>query len=330
MNHEANDSRTRVFPLRNWRLLLTRDDVVHIALVSIMVGFCFLLYHKLASPTGPKEMRSTFLWIYLRWVTTEHINANVYSTFGWFIPLISLVLIWLRRDLVKQAVRSTNWLGLLVVVLAMLLHWMGVKTQHVRLSVLSMPLVLWGSLLFLWGWPFARTLIFPIGFTVFMIPLNFLNGSMFKLRVLSAQISASVMNGLGIECTSQGAAIMGIGNSSFVFALQENKIGFRDFILLTIVLAVVAYLTQPSLFRKYVVFLCALPIYLVANVSVTVFLCLVDQMMEGNLRARITDEVMSWFILTMAGLLAFGTVMLLSKTQFPRQRDLALSSSSEI
>ena len=206
---------------------------------------------------------------------------------------------------------------------------MGVKTQHVRLSALSMPLVLWGSLLFLWGWPFARILIFPIGFMGFIIPLNFLNGSMFRLRVLSARISASVMNGLGIECHSQGASIVGVGNSSFVFALQENRIGFRDFILLTIVLAVVGYLTQRTLLRKYVVFLCALPIYLVSNVSVTVFLCLVDQMVEGDLRAWVTDTVMSWVILTAAGLLTIGISMFLRKTQFPRARVSTVPSLPE-
>ena len=329
MNREANDLRTNVFLLREWRRLLTRRDAAHIALISVMIGFFFLLYQKLAIPTVPDEIRSTFWWIYLRWVSTQHINANAYSTFGWFIPVTSLVLIWYRRDLLRQAVRSTNWLGLSVVVFAMLLHWMGVKTQHARLSVISMPLVLWGSLLFVCGWPFARTLIFPLGFMVFMIPLNFLNGFMFKIRVLSARITASVMNGLGIECTSQGASIMGTGNSSFVFALQENRIGFRDFILLTIVLAVVAYLTQRTLFRKYVAFLCALPIYLVSNVSVTVFLCLVDQMVEGDLRAWVTDTVMSGVILTAAGLLTMGTTMLLRKTQFPRARVSTVPSLPE-
>ena len=320
MNREVKNGTTPIFPLRRWRCLLTQRDLVHIALVSVMIGFFFLLYAKLGSHTGPDKTTSIFLWIYLRWKDTQHINGNAYSTFGWLIPVTSLVLIWLRRDLLKQAVRSTNWLGLLVVVLAMLVHWMGVKTQHARLSAFSMPLVVWGSVYFLLGWQFARPLIFPIGFMIYVIPLNFLNGFMFKLRALSAQVSTSLMNGLGIECNSQGPSIMGIGNSDFVFALQENRIAFRHFILLTIVLTVVAYLTQPTLFRKVVVFLCALPMYLISNVSVTVFLILVGQMVKGDLRAYVTDEVMSWIILPIAGLMTIGIVTLLSRTHLQKER----------
>ena len=49
---------------------------------------------------------------------------------------------------------------------------LGTRAFQPRISLFALPLVLFGSVLFLWGWPVARILAFPIGFLVFTLMLT--------------------------------------------------------------------------------------------------------------------------------------------------------------
>src|SRR4029077_13882010 len=103
------------------------------------------------------------------------------------IPLIVAFLIWYDRNKLKSApVGSSRW-GWLLISIGILLFIVGARALQARLSLTTLPLLLFGIVLYSVGSHVARILLFPIGFLLFMVPLNFLTQGTTGLQSLEAK-----------------------------------------------------------------------------------------------------------------------------------------------
>jgi exosortase len=201
--HHPIQSRPRFAP---W---LPVHAMATIGIVSALLGVLYLMYHFFGVTDVGYDIhdttRSAFRWIFHRWQVDW--NATKYAHSQW-IPLISLVLIWLDRRALAALPKRINYLGLLVIVGGLALHWAGVKSQQTRLTIMSMVVLSWGVPFFACGWPVARRLIFPCGFLVFCLPLNFFDAAAYPLRLISAAITSGIASGLGLDISRSGAIII--------------------------------------------------------------------------------------------------------------------------
>jgi len=108
---------------------------------------------------------------------------------GWLIPIASLMVVWMKRNEIADEPKSSSRIGLGIVILALMIHYVGAKAQQTRISLFALALLLWAIPFYLYGWKTARHLIFPCGFLIFCIPLNFLDDLSFKLRILMTIIT---------------------------------------------------------------------------------------------------------------------------------------------
>lgn len=227
-----------------------------------------LLYHKLGvTDVGYDPDRATtsvFVWLGERWYGDFHFTGYAYSH---YIPLLALGLIWLRRRSLAAEPRRASAVGFAFVLLALFLHWVGMKAEQTRLSLLSLILMSWAVPYFLYGPGVARRLLFPCALLVLALPLNFFDSLTYPLRTFTAAASGALLRGLGLPVEALGSRILvrpsapapgtgpeGWTESGFVFDVADSSSSiFALGLLLTLALLVAALAGRGGLRRALLV-----------------------------------------------------------------------------
>lgn len=255
-----------------WRLgALSKTELSNIAFASILIGLLFILFHLLGNRVENVQSSSAFTWMFARWNDTESFGED-YSH-GYLIPFVSLAVIWYKREEFFSAPKQICKWGLLVIIGALALHWLGAKMQQTRLSLISLIGLMWGIPLYFYGWQIAKLLIFPCAYLIFCVPLNFLDSLSGPLQRLAVSFGYGAIENLGIECTRVGNIL-----SSPYFQLNVEKAcsGLRSLLAMTAIAAVYAYFTQQTLIRKWLLFSLSIPIAVVGNVARIISIALVS------------------------------------------------------
>lgn len=182
--------------------------VLNPLLVAASAFIIYLMYDRWGNTT---EM-ATYGSSALDWMTSLWKSARIYGgatlSFGWLVPILTLILIWRDRAALRaQPTRASGW-GLALVILALSLHWMGLRAQQTRLSLLALVLLIGAIPFYLYGWSIARRLIYPIGLLIFCVPLNFLDVLTFPMMRLAATLAGGLLAGLGLPVARQGSMIL--------------------------------------------------------------------------------------------------------------------------
>ena len=210
---------------------------------------------------------------------------------GFLVPLFSMALLWLRRDMVTGFRPSWWGLGLVAAGMAMKVAGAYVYLEYVDqvslVPTLAGVCVLAGGLPCLrWAWP-------AVAFLVFMVPLPYrveylLGGPLQRLATAS---SAYALQTMGLPAVTEGNVIH----------INEAKIGVVEacnglgMLVMFFAFATAAAFVIPRPADKAVILLSAVPISLVANVSRIT--------LAGFLHAKVGGEVADHFYHDMAGLL---------------------------
>jgi exosortase len=293
-----------------WRLAaLSRSDLVTASLAAVVVSLVFLLFHALGVTTEAHRFgRSVFLWMISHWQTSGPTlgTATDYSH-GWLIPIASGAIIWYRRRELMAAPRSVSKWGLAVVIGALLLHWMGARAQLPRLSLFGLVGLTWGIPFYLFGWSFARILIFPCAYLIFCIPLNFLDSLTLPLRVYMTAATHFILNGLGFHIVQSGTALHSVVSLNVPVLLHPDNIkysleiadpcsGIRSLIAMVAITAIYAYLTQRTLLKKWLLFLAAVPLALVGNTVRILTIALVSEALGQRIGAGLYHDFSGYLI----------------------------------
>jgi len=210
---------------------------------------------------------STWTWAWQAWnPETNYEHAKI-------IPVIVAFLVWYDRDKLKNApVGSSRW-GWLFIGIGLFLFVAGARTLQARLALTALPPLLFGTVLYVWGTAVARVLLFPIGFLLFMVPLNFLTQATFRLQFLETGIASGVCNLIGIKVDTVGTVVNSSDNA-FHFQVDEGCSGIRSLMAIAMFAAIYGHLTQDKLWKKVVLFAASLLFAVIGNAGrlVTVFI----------------------------------------------------------
>lgn len=286
-----------------WRLAaLTRDEVVRLGLFALMVGLAFVVFHLQGNTTDIRMYgRSALGWMVDRWN-----DSGGDFSHGWLIPVVSLGVVWFKRNDLAAAPRQQSKHGLYVVIFALLLHWLGAKAQQVRLSLMGLILLIWGVPFYFYGWQVAKLLLFPCAYLIFCIPLNFLDSLTFPLRIFVTVATTVILNGLGIPAERSGSAIYSLAAGGFSFDVADPCSGLRSLLAMTALTAVYAYLTQRTLVRKWLLFLSCIPLAIVGNMARILTVALVAQAFGQELAVGIYHDYSGYVVFAVAIALMVG------------------------
>ena len=205
----------------------------------------------------------------LQWMVNSWIHSDYYSH-GFFILPIAAIIVWSRRHELSE--QNPFRRGILVFVAGLALFIGGFAYSSNFLSALSLFLVVPGLVLYFRGKKALRTCAFPLCFLAFMIPLPFLDRVGFWMQSFSARGSAWIISLMGIPITRTGAEIR-LENASFVVGMPCS--GMNSLIALLALAALFAYILKGPFIRKAMLFLLAVPIAILANLSRLVALLLI-------------------------------------------------------
>ncbi len=236
-----------------------------LALIGVAVVVLYHVFGVTDIGYDPNRVtHSIFAWLADRWRTdfkdTFYANSH-------YIPFVTIALIWLKRKELAAVKSGPWWPGLLVVALALAMHWAGSKSQQTRLSLLSLILLLWSIPLTLYGRRFGRILLFPCAFLVFSLPLNFFDSATYPVRILAARFSAAILGGFGIPVTARGSLLAAAEEGGFRLDTADSTSGIFALTAVVALTVAVAWLTQRSVIRFVILSMLAIPVAFLANVT---------------------------------------------------------------
>ena len=176
--------------------------------------------------------------------------------------------------------------GLVVVLIGIVFYWISVRTMQQRVMVGSFPVLLFGIVLYLWGWGAAKAVMIPLGLLYFVIPMPGLTQATNELQVMATQGSFHIVRLLGVDVVASGN-YLNSPTDAWGFNVAEGCSGIRSLMAMGLVAAIFAHVAEKVWWKKIILFACALPLAVVANIlrvaSIILLAEFVNQEFAGNL-----------------------------------------------
>jgi exosortase len=243
---------------------------------------------------------------------------------GFFVPLFAGYVLWSSRHRGLALPCRPKNRGLAIMILAIALRILGMLGAELFTVRLSLLILICGIVLFLAGSRVLRSMAFPIGYLLFMIPLPAIiyYQLTMPLQLWASRLGASGLVALGIHTVREGNLLF-LPNCTL--NVVEACSGIRSLLSLLAAVVAYAYLAEPITWKRVVLAIASIPIAIFTN-----GLRLVA---TGALSYYFGPAVDSGLVHLVLGLtffaLAFLSILLLQKAlrQLPKRLSLVRVSS---
>lgn len=197
----------------------------------------------------------TFIWLVQSWL------HNASYSHGFLIPLVSGCIFWMKRKELKQIQPADA--GVIGLVLGAALYIVGFVWDIRYLSAISFVVVLFSLVLSFYGTRVAKSMAFAVGFLVFMIPMPFIDDITLNLQGISIDACGWLLKAMGLPITTTGNLIS-LNDTAFSIGLPCS--GLNTLIALVAFAALYVYLLAGPSPKRVFLFLCSIPIAILANI----------------------------------------------------------------
>ena len=190
-------------------------------------------------------------------------NSEDYSH-GFFVPLISLFLIWQARHRLAVIEVTHSWWGLLIIAVGLGLYWIGeLATLYIVLHV-SLWLVLVGLVISLIGVQGAKIIGFPLFYLLACIPLPvFLYANLSsQLQLISSTLGVGFLQFVGVTAFREGNVI---DLGPVQLQVVEACSGIRYLLPLASLALLCSYLYKDKIWKRVLLVLSSIPISILVN-----------------------------------------------------------------
>ena len=125
--------------------------------LGLVCAFFFVIY-----PVFPNTSNSNprlLLWMAQAWM-----DASGNFMHGWAVPVLFVVFISMAWKTMKAEPVKASFLGLFVVSFGLLLFVASARTLQPRIALFGLPFLIFGGVLYVYGWKVARHVLFPAFF----------------------------------------------------------------------------------------------------------------------------------------------------------------------
>jgi exosortase len=266
-------------------------NAIKIGIIIFLVGF---IYYPI------------FTWMWQRWFA-----ADSYYSHGPLIPIVSGVLIWLKRREIAKTLTQSSKLGLGLILAGLILHIISAFTNVYFASAYSFLIILIGIIAYLYGNKVLLIIIFPLCFLFFMIPapMALIESTTLKMKLLTAQTSVYIIQLLGVPAIREGSSVY-MSNTNVV--VDDPCSGLKSLISLSALSTLYAYLVKSPYIKKLILFLVIIPLAIIANVIRTTSILLIANRYGNEI---ITNKYihegfgLMIFIIAFAGLFLTGRLL---------------------
>lgn len=188
-------------------------------------------------------------------------------SYGWYVPVFSLYVVWSERRKIFESVGEPSLWGLLLIIPFAFAGFLGARGTQVRLEIVGFIGMLIGLVWTMFGTKTMKAILFPALFLLFCLPLHtYLDLVTIHLRLLAVSIAQGVLQGCGVEIVREGTMLVS-PTGAFSIDVAEPCSGMRSLFAMMALTAAYSYFTQPTWFRRGLLFVLAIPIAVLGNVS---------------------------------------------------------------
>lgn len=245
----------------------------------------------------------------LRFMVANWELVEEYS-YGYFIPLISVFLIWQRSDRLRKLELRGSWAGLLVIGFALALGAVGEFSAIRLFGQYGFVVALFGLSVCVIGWQGLRIIAVPLAILLFMIPLpQFLLRELSQqLQLLSSQLGVQLIRLFNISVFLEGNVI---DLGSFKLQVVEACSGLRYLFPLMVLGFLAAYFFRGSWWKRAVIVLSTIPLTILINSLRIGVIGITVEYWGGAMAEGLLHDFEGWFMFMLClGLLAGEMVLL--------------------
>lgn len=222
---------------------------------------------------------------------------------GFLVPLLSAYLIWQRRDKLAEIARKPSNFGVVVVLFALGLLFLGSLGAELFLTRISMVFMICGLIIYFSGWALLRALAFPVAFLLFAIPIPVLvyNEIVFPLQFIASRFATSVLEILNLF------PIMREGNVLIMPGMRLEVVeacsGIRSLMSLLALAAGYGYLAEKSIVVRWFLILAMVPLAIISNGTRVMITALMTNYIGPQAAEGFMHEFSGWVIFVVATVL---------------------------
>jgi exosortase len=254
-----------------------------------------------------------FHWGSLRILTFTWWHMEDYQH-GFFVPLFSVYLLWVRRDMMPRSPARGIWWALPLFALWAVMRWGAIFFNYDCVPELAMLPFLVAVTLFVGGWQGLLWAWPSLTFLIFMTPLpaSLQSFASEQLQALATFLSCWVIQTLGIPAMAQGNVIQ---LSEKPLEVARACSGLRMMMLFFAICVGAAFLMRRPLWERLLVVASAPPIAVIANVFRIVMTGVIYEVV-GHWSSALNVDQVDHIIHDWAGFLMMpvGLALLLAET----------------
>jgi len=191
-------------------------------------------------------------------------NGNEDYSHGFFIIPVCCYLIWKKNQSANLSTEHFSWFGLLVVIIGLVLYLIGLFSQFRTLANLSLVIVIWASLIFLFGISFLKNNSWELFLLIFMLPIpSRLYASItLPLQLVVTKISYMALQVMDIPVYREGNLLQ-LPNT--MLEVINACSGLRSILTIIVLAFVMACLIFRHHWQRFLLVCCAIPLAMLAN-----------------------------------------------------------------
>ena len=231
---------------------------------------------------------------------------------GFVVPVFSAFVVWRGRHDLRKLPFKPSWLGLPIIVAALLTLIVGDLGAELFLSRSSLILLLAGLIIYFAGWRLFRAMLFPWLFLFLMIPIPTIvfNQIAFPLQIFASRVATDILQFLSVPVLREGNIIV---LSNMPLEVAEACSGIRSLMSLATMAIIYGYLVEGTLWRRASLAFMALPIAVAANAFRIVGTGLTVQYWDPDKAQGFFHEFSGWFIFVVSLALILGIDVLIRR-----------------
>jgi len=229
--------------------------------ISIGVSLLALVWFYFFVPRyGADRMMSAVSWLMSAW------NPETDYEHGWMFPFVIGGLIIYRLKEIRASIGPGEWWGLGVVLVGVVIYTVGYRTLQPRITVGALPILAWGSVIYLGGSRMGLKLAFPLFFFWLAVPLPSFQQATVHLQLIATMAAHHLSDLLGVATYYEGTEIYSRDGSWEPLSIAGGCSGIRSLMALLMISAAWAYIAKMAMWKRALLFLSAFPLAILGNV----------------------------------------------------------------
>jgi exosortase len=276
---------------------------------GLAVAWCLLFQFFGWTSNVAGQTDSLFSWMWDKWSDPANDSSH-----GKLIPIVVLVLLWMRRKRLAQSFRGIWWPALGGLALALALHVVGFVVQQPRFSMVALFFGAWVLAGLVWGRETMKVSFFPFFIFAFCVPMGgtFAQGLTLHLRVFAAQGAYFITHGLlDVRVERVGTRLFDPSGVYGNFDVAAECSGIRSFVALLAITTIFSVLTMRTVWRRAVMLTATIPLALICNIIRVTTIILAANACKTQAAGQTVDRYFGYvtYCMAIAGVLLLARLL---------------------